>query len=343
MNDAVSDDAVAYVRRIRVLDGGLLSTVQDLGRFGFAASGVSASGPADWYSARAANRLVGNVDGAAVIETTLSGFSFLPADAIRIAVTGADAPLTIGGSIAHTWRAHDVNAGERVCVGSARRGLRSYIAFDGGVDVPSVMGSRSTDVGSGFGGKILASGDELALGADISSTDARPRLAYDDSARLDLAVPVVLRTLPGPQADRIGRDALDALCASRYVASTRSSRQALRLEGEPIALHSGADVISAGTVAGCVQITSEGLPIVLLAEHHTTGGYAGALYVVTADVPRAAQVRPGDAVAFRIVGVAEAAAALDAVEARLHASGPMPAEGEEDIGARLSRGFFEGA
>jgi biotin-dependent carboxylase-like uncharacterized protein len=329
-------------RRVRILDGGLLATVQDLGRFGRASFGVSPAGAADWYSARAANRLVENSHDDALIEATLSGFEFVPESTIRIALTGADASLAIGSLVAQTWCAYDVRAGERVCVGAARRGLRSYVAFAGGVEVPQLMGSRSTDVVGGFGGKILSGGGEFDLG--VTSADAaRPCLRYEARAKIDLSAPAVLRVLPGPHADRLGSGALAALCSARYTASNRSSRQALRLEGVPVELTAPTDVISAGVVAGCVQITGEGLPIVLLAEHQTTGGYAQALCVITADVPRAAQIRPGDEVSFRIVGFSQASAALDAAGECLRALRPIPALDDGTLDERLSSGFFEGA
>lgn len=333
----------AATRRIVVVDAGMLSTVQDLGRGGYAALGVSPSGAADWFAARAANRLVGNHDNAALIECTMTGVTFDVCAHGWIAVTGADAPLRVAGSLRSTWRGHTVTPGDRVIVGSARAGLRSYVAFDGGVDVERVMGSRSTDVGAGFGGLRIANGASIALGDGGLRGADDPALAYGGRAIPELSSSAELRVMAGPDADRLGGDGIEALCARPYQASIRSTRQALRLEGDTIPLQRGADVISAGTSAGCVQVTGEGLPIVLLAEHQTTGGYAVPLCVITADLPRAGQMPPGGSVRFRLVAYPSAIEALADAASRLRDVERVPATGGLGADAHLARGFFEGA
>jgi antagonist of KipI len=330
-------------RRIVIVDAGMLSTIQDLGRSGYGAVGVSPSGAVDWFAARAANRLVGNPDGAALLECTMTGMTFDACDQARIAVTGADAPLRIADAARSLWRAHTTKPGDRVVVGAAKRGLRSYVAFDGGIDVDCVMGSRSTDLGAGIGGRRVETGDSIALFDSDLRTCEDPPLAYAVRATPDFPTPVELRAMDGPDADRFGRDGLDALLARTYRASTRSTRQALRFEGEAVPIPGGADIISAGTCAGCVQVTGDGLPILLLAEHQTTGGYAVPLCVISADLPKAAQVRPGDTVQLRRVAYAAAIAALADAAARLRELGPAPAPVERGTDVHLARGFFEGA
>jgi biotin-dependent carboxylase-like uncharacterized protein len=330
-------------RRIVIVDAGMLSTVQDLGRNGYGGLGVSPSGATDWFAARAANRLVGNPDDAALIECTMTGMTFDACDVGRIAVTGADAPLRIADAARSLWRAQTMKPGDRVVVGAAKRGFRSYVAFDGGVDVDYVMGSRSTDLGAGFGGLRIATGTSIALYDPDLRTCEDPPLAYTLGATPDFPSPLELRAMPGPDSDRFGRDGFDALFGRLYRATTRSTRQALRFEGNAIPVPGGADVISAGTSAGCVQVTGEGLPILLLAEHQTTGGYAVPLCVITADLPKAAQVRPGDTVQFRRVAYAAAIAALADAAARLRELGPVPAPHEHRADVHLARGFFEGA
>lgn len=328
-------------RRLVVRDAGLLSSVQDLGRLGVGALGVSPSGAADWYSARAANRLVDNDDDCALIETTMNGATFEATHRMTIAVTGADAPLWIDGKPKHPWRSLAVEAGDRIAIGPPASGLRSYLAIAGGIDVPEVLGSAATDVGGGFGGRRLAAGDILCVGATLSERIAETE--YEPAAILALRPPLRLRALAGPDASRLGSAVVDELFATAFRGSARSSRQGLRLEG--VAVGGGAsDSISAGVCAGCVQLPSDGSPIVLLAEHQTTGGYPVALCVITADIPLAAQVRPGDEVRFERIDRSGARDALADVAKRLRAVRPVASAATRDPDAvRLGRGFAEGA
>ena len=206
-----------------------------------------------------------------------------------------------------------------------------------------ILGSRSTDVGAGFGGRVLSAGERLEVGAAATEDQSVAALSYPAAARWDFGSPAVLRAMLAQDARSLGDDVIAALCSREFRGSHKSSRQALRLDGEPIASRSGLDRISAGVCAGCVQVTGDGLPLVLLAEHQTTGGYPVALCVVTADVARAAQVRPGDAVRFMVVGVREAADALAAAANRLASLGQAAEEGEGPAGARITRGFPGGA
>ena len=318
-------------RTVRLVDPGVLSTVQDLGRRGAGRLGVSPGGAADWYSGRAANRLVGNADSAALIETTLSGASFALSDDAWIAVTGASAPLAIGERVCEQWRALRGHAGERVVVGAARRGLRSYVAFDGGVIVPELLGSASTDVTSGFGGRIFVRGDEFSLGAPI---DINPGARVE---RIAWQAETVLRT-----AWRAASPGVDSLFGSSFQVTDRSSRQAVSLEGDATLTGMRADQPSAGVCAGCIQVTADGTPIVLLCEHQTTGGYEIAAVVATADLPLAAQLRPGDRVRFAAIDIEEAVRALEKRRRALDAA-CQPVAGGDDGSALLAAGFFEGA
>lgn len=328
-------------RRLLVRDAGLLSSVQDLGRLGLGALGVSPSGAADWFSARAANRLVGNADGCALIETTMNGATFEAADPMTIAVTGADAPLWIGGKRKHSWRSLSVEAGDRIAIGPPASGLRSYLAVAGGIDISEVLGSAATDVGGGFGGRRLAAGDSLFVRA--ASSEAFSESEYEPGPILALRPPVRLRALTGPDASRIGSTVIDELFATAFRGSARSSRQGLRLEGSAVT-GGASDSISAGVCAGCVQLPGDGSPIVLLAEHQTTGGYTIALCVITADIPLAAQVRPGDEVRFERADRTGARDALNAAASRLRAVRAVASAVTYDPdAARLGRGFAEGA
>lgn len=345
-----------------VIEPGLLSTVQDLGRTGMGAQGVSPSGAADWFSARAANRLVGNSDDAPLVETTLSAASFDVRCDVTIAVTGADVPLTIGGRGRACWRSWPARAGDRISLGPAVRGVRAYLAFAGGLVVTRVMGSASTDVGGGFGGRVLRTGDTLTLG--VVEGEVRPQLAYLAGAVPTLGGRAVLRAVLGPHADLVGASVVNDLFSREYRASVRSSRQALRLEGEAFALPVAASGVSTGVCAGCMQLTGDGLGVIMLAEHQTTGGYPVAVCVVWADVARAAQIRPGDTVRFERVDFGGARAALAVAIEKLRTLRPALAgiererqderEQQDEHGPqdeheqnardeRLAGGFFEGA
>lgn len=303
---------------LRVVQAGALSTIQDAGRRGVSAMGVSPSGAADWFSARAANRLVGNEGTAALVETTLTGASFELLRGASIAVTGAEAALEIAGREARPWQPYEVNAHERVAIGAARRGLRSYLAVRGGISVKPVFGSASTDVGAGLGGfegRRLKSGDILHVAVGLAPTvagiysGALSSLASCEkylNARINSRDYVTLRVLPGPHAHPQSAD----LLGRTYRVSHQSTRQALRLDGNPLAPTANPEIISAGVCAGCIQLTPDGLPIVLLAEHQTTGGYASVFCVCTADLPLAAQARPGASVRFALITQVEASLAL---------------------------------
>jgi biotin-dependent carboxylase-like uncharacterized protein len=307
---------VSDARRLVVVDAGLLTTVQDLGRRGAGAFGVSPSGAADRFSACAANRLVGNPDGAAVMETTMTGASFDATAPMTVAVTGAQASLAVGGRPRSLWRTLHVAAGDRIAIGPATGGLRSYLAVRGGIAAREVLGSASTDVGGGFGGRRVVPGDALAIGGEEPLDPARAVFEYPRTAIPSTRGPLVLRSLAGPDSAVVGPDAIEALCSQTFRGSVRSSRQGLRLEGGPIGGGSG-ELISAGVCAGCVQLPGDGLPIVLLAEHQTTGGYPVALCVITADIGVAAQVKPGDDVRFERVDRATARDALALMSERL--------------------------
>jgi biotin-dependent carboxylase-like uncharacterized protein len=305
--------------RVEITKGGMLSTAQDRGRSQVGALGISPSGFADWFSAGLANRLAGNRPGAALIETTLNGVAFTARSDMRIAVTGAQATLQVDDRSADLWQSRDIRSGEHVTVGPAAQGLRSYIALGGGIDVSPVLGSASTDVGAGFGGlegRAVRDGDILEIGSDVPIEHAlQPSPAHrrlPEGSRPAWPRDAKLRVTVGPHADLVAAVELAALLDQRYDVSPHCSRQGIRLAGSAVKAKEPLDMLSFGVCAGCVQLTSDGLPIVLLSEHQTTGGYAVILNVINADLPVAAQLRPGDTVAFQRVTLSEAALALEA-------------------------------
>jgi biotin-dependent carboxylase-like uncharacterized protein len=294
--------------------------VQDLGRPGFGHLGVPRSGAADEASLRLANRLAGNPESAAVLELTLGRAAFrFPAGA-TVAVTGASAPVTLktepdpadGNAEAREaphGAAFEVPPGGEVAIGAPRAGLRCYLAVRGGVDVPPVLGSRSADLRSGLGPAPLRRGDQLPVGAAPESAPgpkgepavgaaagpgagrAAPELPAADQ-------PAVLRVIAGPRDDWFAPGALDTLCTGTYAVTPDSDRTGLRLDGPVLPRARDGELPSEGLATGALQVPPGGRPILMLADHPVTGGYPVIAVVVSADVPLAAQLRPGSCITF---------------------------------------------
>lgn len=282
-------------RRVTVEAAGLRTTVQDLGRPGHAAIGVSPSGAADRGALRLANRLVANPEGAPALEVTGGGLVLCAHTSCRVAVTGAPRPVRRDGDARAMHAPFEVLAGMRVHVGLGGRGTHTYLALDGGVDVALVLGSASTDVLGGIGPPPLRAGDVLTLGrassaptgVDVAPVHAPPEI-------------VELRVLPGPRVDRFAPGALDALCTPRWTVGDASNRVALRLVGAPIARIDDGELPSEGLVRGAVQVPPDGRPVVFGPDHPTTGGYPVLAVVVDDDLDAAAQAAPGTTVRFRL-------------------------------------------
>jgi biotin-dependent carboxylase-like uncharacterized protein len=277
--------------KVSVLDPGPLTTVQDLGRRGFAHLGVPRSGALDVESALYANRLVANPAEAAVLETTLGGVTFRVSGRATVAVAGAPASVTVGGRPRAFAEPTTVSPGQTVVVGPAVSGLRSYVAFAGGVDAPRVLGSRSTDTLSGIGPPRLEAGTELLLGdptGDPHAVDVPVVLRHPDSVRL--------RVVPGPRVDWFAEDVLGRMCEATYTVSSHSNRVGVRLEGPSLARRRSEELPSEGLVLGAIQVPSSGQPLVFLNDHPTTGGYPVVGVVAPDDLALCAQLRPGTAV-----------------------------------------------
>ncbi len=315
---------------VRVERAGLLTTVQDGGRWGQQAEGVSVSGPMDLYSHRLANLLAGNGEAAATLEVTLAGPVLAFDDDRRVAVAGAEFEVTVEGRTVSPNSAVEVAAGERLAFGRRLKGARAYVAIAGGIDTPAVLGSRATHLPSGLGGlhgRALRNGDELPLGQP-SVVSGFGRTTRDVGAGFSRTAvrppeggPHVLRVLPGPQLDRFADDALDTLQSAPYRIATDSNRQGYRLEGPRLRHASGADIVSDATPFGALQVPASGQPILLMADRQTTGGYAKIAIVITADLGLAAQLAPGDEVAFTTCTLEDARAALASRERQLVAGG----------------------
>jgi biotin-dependent carboxylase-like uncharacterized protein len=282
------------VSGLTVLTAGPLATVQDRGRPGWASIGVPRSGAADRAAHDLANRLVGNRPEAATVEVTAGGLRVRAETPVLVAVTGAPAPVTVDRRPAPVNAPIGLAAGAVLDVGLPPRGLRSYLAVRGGVDVAPVLGSRSTDTLSGLGPAPLAPGDRLAVGGlagEEPVVDVAPVAGPADR--------VLLRLLPGPRRDWLTADAWSSLVTAEWTVTADSDRVGLRLTGPRLDRTRDDELPSEGLVPGAVQVPPDGAPVLFLADHPVTGGYPVLAVVVTADLPSAAQLRPGDRLRFR--------------------------------------------
>ena len=282
------------MRALHVVDAGPLTTVQDRGRPGWAHLGVPRAGALDAAAAALANRLVGNPDDAALLETTLGGVTVRLSVAATLAVTGAGCTVRVGGRAVAFAEPVTVRAGAEVEVGPARQGVRSYLAVAGGIAVEPVLGSRSTDTLAWVGPPVLADGVVLPLGHAWS----RPA-PVDVHAARRAGGPVVLRFRAGPRRDWFTTDTVHTLTAEPYAVTADSNRVALRLEGAPLERSRHDELPSEGIVLGAVQVPSSGRPLVFLNDHPTTGGYPVLGVVHPEDLDAVAQLRPGEPVRFR--------------------------------------------
>ncbi|MEU0333799.1 biotin-dependent carboxyltransferase family protein [Streptomyces sp. NPDC006193] len=280
-------------RALVVVRAGALTTVQDRGRPGYAHLGVPRSGALDPPAAALVNRLVGNPPDAAVLETTLSGCALRPRSTVTVAVGGAPCPVSVGGRPAAWGAPVVVPGGELLEVGAATAGVRSYVAFGGGVAVEPVLGSRATDLLSGLGPAPLANGTVLPLGPP-----AGPPARVDGVPQPRPPAELVLRVTPGPRDDWFTARAVRDLTACAYRVSAASNRIGLRTEGPALERARSDELPSEGMVLGAVQVPPDGRPVVFLADHPTTGGYPVIAVVRAADLPAAAQALPGTPVRF---------------------------------------------
>ena len=310
---------------IEVLRPGLLSSVQDLGRRGHAAIGVGGAGAMDRSALTLANWLVGNDAGAAALECTLSGPRLRFSTDACIAWCGADGDLRLDGDPLPTWRPLPVAAGQVLDAGGLRRGARGYLAVAGGLDVAPVLGSRSVDVNAGLGpchGRALQAGDRLPLNAAVRPWLRRaPHWSLAPWPWFDPSPDRVLRVLRGSHFDALDTASRSALLREPFQVAAESNRVGVRLLGPALQLAAPLELVSAAVTAGTVQLPPGGQPIMLAAEHPTTGGYPRIAHLIATDQPHLAQRRPGEAVRLTLVEPDEAealrqrhAAALD----RLH-------------------------
>ncbi|MBO5598574.1 biotin-dependent carboxyltransferase family protein [Oribacterium sp. NK2B42] len=292
----------------RVLKGGLLTTVQDFGRYGYQSQGFNVSGVMDPRSFRIANLLLDNPENEAVLECTLIGPTLEFTSDQIIAITGGDFRPELNDDPVPMYTAIYVKKGDVLKVGSARTGRTCYIAFSNYLQVPVVMGSRSTNLKCGIGGfkgRKLRDGDYIStrikrrkyLPYFLSRT--LPLHEFDDNA-------VTVRVVMGPQAEAFSAKGLDTFLNSEFTISSNFDRMGVRLDGPFVESKAGSDIISDGIALGAIQVPAHGKPIILLADHQTAGGYAKIGTVATVDLPKVAQRRIDDKIRFQQISVEEA-------------------------------------
>lgn len=292
---------------IRILKGGMLTTVQDLGRNGYQSQGFSVAGVMDIRSFKIANLLLDNPENEAVLEFTLIGPTLEFTSATIISITGGDFQPTINGKPAPMYTALYMNKGDVLRFGSARTGSRGYVAFSSYLDIPVVMGSRCTNMKSSLGG---FKGRKLQAGDYINFRIKRRYLPFFLSRTLDLdefdQEEAELRVVMGPQDNLFSRQGIDTFLGSTYTVTSDFDRMGCRLEGPFVAPKKTSDIISDGIAFGSVQVPSHGKPIVLLSDRQTTGGYAKIATVASVDIPKLVQRKTDHKIRFRAITVQEA-------------------------------------
>ena len=322
---------------MKVIDPGLMTTVQDRGRFGYQKRGVAPSGAMDPIALELANLLVGNEGTAAGLEMTITGPTIEFQRDELISICGADLSPEIANLRLPTWRAIFVRAQAVLSFGATRWGCRSYLSVAGGVAVPEIMGSRSTHTRAGIGGfrgRALQAGDEVPVGSrDLAgrgwfdagiSLSPLPFALSDRLVKPNDAIGLYqtskpLRVVTGPHFDVFDHQDREVFLSQAFEVSTRSDRMGYRLSGPVLDSGERAELVSSAVVMGTVQVPGGGEPIVLMADRQTTGGYPSIAQVAAVDLPTVAQLKPGDVIGFEAVTIEQAQSALRAQRGQLNA------------------------
>jgi biotin-dependent carboxylase-like uncharacterized protein len=296
---------------LEVVSPGLMTSVQDLGRFGSQALGMPVAGATDPIALRIANAVVGNPENAAALEISFLGPTLIAAcDGVRV-VLGGKAKLTLqaaGGGETRSlkpWRSLLLKRGDRLGIGAVEEGGIAYLAVAGGFAIAPFMGSLSTYMRSGLGGfegRALKAGDRLPLHAVAGESDERELADSIDYG----SGPV--RVVLGPQEDRFTAAGIETFLSATYAVTKEADRMGIRLDGATVEHVRGADIASEGVVTGSIQVPGNGKPIILMADRQTTGGYTKIATVISADLPRVGRLKPGDTLQFAAIAVAEAEA-----------------------------------
>ncbi len=301
--------------RIQVQKPGIFTTIQDVGRPNYQRFGMPVGGAMDWHAAALANHRVGNVASAACLEFTYTGPTLFFENEVSFAITGADMHPVLNGEPIERNRACQVRKGDVLGFGRLIEGCRGYLAFAGGIQVPNVLGSKSTYLSAKLGGlegRRLKAGDILSIGSSdhklIQFTEPEPYVYQRQE----------IRVMAGPEASAFKTHALSHFLNTAYKILPESDRMAYRLSGETLELKRAQSMISSGTSLGTIQVPADGQPIVLMADRQTTGGYPRIANVIAADIPLLAQKKAGDLIHFREVRLAEAQELLNELKRGLH-------------------------
>ena len=314
---------------IRIERPGQFTTVQDRGRYGYQRFGFGVTGVMDLMAFRLANLIFGNPDGQSLLEFAIVGPKLRFTETVWVALTGGEFLALKNGEAVSGNRALEMNAGDVLDITVAQTGSYGYLAFSKALAISHIMGSDSTNVKSrvgGFCGRILKAGDELSFqneadqagGDRHNDIDRRGRSLSNEALRLLKLIPdpadPELRVILGPQAEAFTPEGIDTFLNSVYTLSDQADRMGYRMSGPVISHKAGADIISDGTVFGVVQVPADGNPIILMADRQTTGGYTKIATVISRDLPKLVQGRPGTGYRFKAVTVAEAQALLKETE-----------------------------
>ena len=295
------------MKAFEVLNPGVFTAVQDLGRPGYMKYGTPASGVADRFSAQVANSLVGNPPGAALLEITLFRLELLGLNDLVIGLTGGDLSPTLNGNPLPMWQTFPVNKGNRIAFRMRKQGFRAYLAVQGGLSGKEFLGSRSVFV-RGLMGNVLQTGEILESGNPVTQSIVLKKMPQEMVPAFSDKNP--LRVILGPQEDRFTPKGIETFLSSEYRVSPQSDRMGYRLQGPTIEHSRGADIISEPIARGAIQVPGDGLPIILLWDGQVSGGYTKIANVISADLDHLAQVMPGDRIHFMAVSLEEAHQAL---------------------------------
>lgn len=303
-----------------VLQPGVLTTVQDLGRYGFSQFGVPPSGASDAFSLRVGNILVGNREEEACLETTVMGLKLKAVTEAVIAITGGDLFPTLNGEPLEMWKTHVLVEEDIIALKSVRRGCRSYLAVSGGFAVPRIMESRSTYLSGKFGGlkgRALKRGDVLYT-PDIPPPLDKLGLRFPRDWIPSLEKEAFLKVIPGPQDHHFTDRGFETFYSAFYQVTPQCDRMGVRLEGPKIERRPEVEesIISEGLISGAIQVPGDGKPMIILTEL-VTGGYTKIATVISTDLPKVAQLKPGDRVRFEPISIKEAHTLLREQEERL--------------------------
>ncbi|MFD1019901.1 5-oxoprolinase subunit C family protein [Thalassobacillus hwangdonensis] len=309
---------------MKVMKSGLLTSIQDLGRYGNQKHGVIASGVMDPEAHRIANLLVGNEENASTMEITIMGPVLEFQEDALISICGADLTPMIDGVPVGMWRPIFIKRGSELRFGQIKHGCRSYLAVAGGYDVPEVMGSASTYLRAGIGGykgrqlekedviSFLAPSEQAEfMIAELRETSNEQNFSAMDWYVATEFVPVVqpeepIRIVKGREYDRFTTESQQDLEASSFKVDTKSDRMGYRLTGQTLQMNDKEDMISEAVAFGTIQVPAEGNPIILLADRQTTGGYPKIAQIATVDLPKIAQTKPGESITFTLISLEEA-------------------------------------